>query len=65
VHRSLTLVIDDCVIVKAGYTASEMGTRMNQYIRDRLAELTGEEDTEATIARFRTLSGQGNSNGWK
>jgi len=62
---NLTLAIDDRIVEKARQRASAMGTTVNQYVRDRLAELAGEEDTEATIARFRALSGQGNSNGWK
>jgi hypothetical protein len=62
---NLTLSIDDQLLEKARKRTSEMGTTVNQYVRDRLAELAGEEDPEAIIARFLQLSGQGNSNGWK
>ncbi len=62
---NLTLAIDDRIVEKARQRASEMGTTVNQYVRDRLAELAGEADSEAAIARFGALSGQGDSNGWK
>jgi hypothetical protein len=62
---NLTLSIDDQLLEKARKRTSEMGTTLNQYVRDRLSELAGEEDIETRIARFRELSGKGDSNGWK
>ena len=62
---NLTLSIDDQLLEKARKRTSEMGTTVNQYVRDRLAELAGEEDIESSVARFHELSGKGDSNGWK
>ena len=62
---NLTLSIEDKLLEKARKRTAEMGTTVNQYVRDRLAELAGEEDHEAIIARFLELSGHGNSKGWK
>ncbi len=62
---NLTLSIDDRIVEQARRKAGEMGTTVNQYVRDRLVELVGEDDTEAKIARLRALSGTGDSNGWK
>jgi hypothetical protein len=62
---NLTLSIDEQLLEKARKRTSEMGTTVNQFVRDRLAELAGEQDLETSIARFLELSGQGDSNGWK
>jgi len=61
---NITLSIDDQLLERARKRASEMGTTVNQYVRDRLSELAGEEDIDAQIARFRELSGRGDSSGW-
>ena len=42
-----------------------MGTTVNQMVRDHFLSVVGEEDIESRISRFRALSGNGNSNGWK
>ncbi len=62
---NLTLSIDDRIVQQARRKAAEMGTTVNQLVRDRLAEFAGDEDSEAAIARFVTLSGLGDSQGWK
>jgi hypothetical protein len=62
---NLTLSIDEQLLEKARKRTGEMGTTVNQYVRDCLAELAGEENIDARIARFRELSGMGDSNGWK
>lgn len=62
---NLTLSIDDRIVAQARRKASETGTTLNQYVRDRLAEFVGEDDAQAKIARLRALSGKGDSRGWK
>ena len=63
---NLTLSIPDQLLEKARKRASESGITVNQYVRDKLAELAGEEDMDAVVARFRELSGKGNPDpDWK
>lgn len=64
-NANLTLSIDEQLLEKARKRTSEMGTSVNQYVRDQLAELVGAGDIEEQITRFRELSGKGDSNGWK
>jgi hypothetical protein len=56
---NLTLSIDDQILEKARKRTSEMGTTVNQYVRDALKNLVGEDDLEADLAFFRRTSGQG------
>jgi hypothetical protein len=63
---NLTLSIDDQLLEKARKRTSEMGTTVNQYVRDTLRNLVGEEDIEAELAFFRQTSGQGKPDAdWK
>jgi hypothetical protein len=62
---NLTLSIDDQLLEKTRKRAAEMGTTVNQMVRDHFMSVVGEKDIEAEIARFRELSGKGNSGGWK
>jgi len=57
---NLTLSIDDQLLEKARKRAAEMGTTVNQLVRDQLRSLVGEDDLEAKIEEFRRLSGRGN-----
>jgi hypothetical protein len=58
---NLTLSVDSQLLEKARKRTSEMGTSVNQYVRDALQSLVGEkdEDLEADIAEFIRTSGQG------
>jgi antitoxin component of RelBE/YafQ-DinJ toxin-antitoxin module len=56
---NLTLSIDDQLLEQARKRTSEMGTTVNQYVRDTLKNLIGESDLEADIAFLERTSGQG------
>jgi len=63
---NLTLSVDEKLVEKARKRASEMGTTVNQLVREHLQSIVGEDDIEADIARFRELSGLGKPDaGWK
>jgi hypothetical protein len=63
---NLTLSIDDQLLAKARKRASEMGTTVNQMVRDYLGNVAGENDLETQIEWFKRTSGQGNPDpDWK
>jgi hypothetical protein len=63
---NLTLSIDDQLLEKARKRTSEMGTTVNQYVRETLKNLVGEGDMQADLAYFRQTSGQGKPDAdWK
>jgi Family of unknown function (DUF6364) len=62
---NVTLSIDEQLVARARKKAESMGKSLNQAIRDYLQNLAGGDDAERSIAEFQSLSGQGNSKGWK
>ena len=56
---NLTLSIDDELLEKTRKRASEMGTSVNQMVRDYFKTVVGEDNLEADIALFRQTSGLG------
>jgi uncharacterized protein DUF6364 len=56
---NLTLSIDDQLLEKTRKRASEMGTTVNQMVRDYFKTVVGEDNLEADIALFRQTSGLG------
>jgi hypothetical protein len=58
---NLTLSVDSQLLEKARRRTSEMGTSVNQFVRDALKSLVGdnEEDIEADIAFLKRTSGMG------
>ncbi len=64
---NLTLSIDEQLVERAREKAGAQGKSLNEYIRESLQKLAGNEnvDVKVRMARFRTISGKGNSNGWK
>jgi len=65
-NTNVTLSIDADLLAKARKRAGEMGTTVNQLVRDQLATFVGEDDLDAVIAEFRRTSGQGNPDpDWK
>ena len=62
---NLTLSIEDDLLAKSRKRAGEMGTTVNQVVRDYLRNFAGEIDVEDDLAEFERLSGKGDSNGWK
>jgi hypothetical protein len=62
---NLTLSIEDDLLAKARKRASEMGTTVNQIVRDHLRTIVGEVDLEEDLAEFERLSGRGDAGDWK
>ena len=62
---NITLSIDDKVAKKARKVANDMGTSLNQLIRDHLVLLTKQQQSSGDLEEFIGLSGQGHSAGWK
>ena len=62
---NLTLSIDDELLAKSRMRASELGTTVNQVVRDYLRNFAGDIDVEEDLAEFERLSGKGNSGSWK
>jgi len=56
---NLTLSIDDQLLEKTRRRAAEMGTSVNQMVRDHFQAVVGEDDLESAIAFLRETSGQG------
>jgi hypothetical protein len=61
----ITLSADEQVVERARKRASVMGKSLNQAMCDYLHHLAGDEDIERNIDDFKSLSGQGDSQGWK
>ena len=64
---NITLSVDDEVVRLARLRADQMGTSVNQLVRDYLEQLAGKEDAAKIAAEFVRLSAltQGDSKGWK
>jgi hypothetical protein len=62
---NVTLSIDEQTLARARKRADALGKSVNQLVRDYLQQLAGEDDAEASIAEFRSLSGKGHSKGWR
>ena len=63
---NLTLSVDDDVVQKARQRADQLGTSLNQLVRDYLAQLAVKPDSIRDAEEFERLSqlSQGNSQGW-
>ena len=62
---NVTLSLDEQLVARARKKTKAMGKSLNEFIREQLEKLTGDDDAEKWIAEFRALSGGGNSRGWK
>jgi len=62
---NLTLSIEEQVVAQARKKADALGKSLNQLIRDYLQRLAGGDDPERSIDEFQSLSGRGNSRGWR
>jgi hypothetical protein len=56
--------IDDRVVALARMKAQELGKSLDELIRDYLRAFA-DDDPEKSIAEFKSLSGRGNSGGWR
>ena len=64
VDMNITLSIDEKLAERARKRAGVLGKSLNEYIRESLQRLAGEDEMEARISRFHQLSGTGNPKGW-
>lgn len=62
---NVTLSIDDQVVERARKKAEALGKSLNQLIREYLQRLGGSDDAERWAAELKSLSGTGDSRGWK
>ena len=64
---NLTLSVDDQVVQKARRRAEQLGTSVNQLVRDYLEQLAGKPDPKRDADEFKRLSrlSRGDSKGWK
>jgi hypothetical protein len=62
---NITLSIDEKLAERARQKAAVLGKSLNEYTRESLQKLAGEDEMEGWIARFQAISGTGNSMGWK
>jgi hypothetical protein len=62
---NLTLSIDEELLAKARKRAAELGTTVNDIVRDHLRCVVGAPDLEEDLAEFERLSGQGDPGEWK
>ena len=64
---NLTLSVDDEIVQKARQRAEQLGTSVNQMVREFLEQLAGKSDTSRDADEFARLSklAQGDSKGWK
>ena len=56
---NLTLSIDDQLLEKTRKRAAEMGTTVNQMVRDYFRSVVCEEDVDSAIAFLKETAGQG------
>ena len=64
---NITLSVEDEIVRKARRRAEQLGTSVNQLVREYLEQFAGKSDSLRDADEFRRLSNasQGNSNGWK
>jgi hypothetical protein len=66
-HMTLTISIDEQLVQRAQQVAKDLGTSLDQLIRQYLEGLTSRSSAEADIAELRRLSqvGGGDSGRWR
>lgn len=62
---NITLSIDEKTAQEARKVAADMGTSLNQLVRNYLETLTKKQQRNSDFEEFISLSGQGHSSGWK
>ena len=62
---NLTLSIDDHVVARARKRAEALGKSLNQYIREQIQKLAGDDTHDEWYEELCRLSGTGNPRGWK
>jgi hypothetical protein len=62
---NLTLSVDDKSTERARAKAQELGTSLNQFLRDQIERLAGADQRAREAAAYLTSAGAGNSQGWQ
>ena len=62
---NITLSLDEQLVARARKRASALGKSLNQYVREQLQRLVGEDENDEWFDKLSHLSGTGNSRGWK
>ncbi len=61
---NLTLSVDEHSTERARLAAKEMGTTLNQFLREQIERLAGSDQRVREAQAYLATSGQGNSGGW-
>ncbi len=61
----VTFSSDERTLRRARKSAKALRKSLNQLVRAYLQHLAGDDDVEASIAEFNSLSGKGHSKGWR
>lgn len=62
---NLTLSVDEKSTERARARAQEMGTSLNQFLRDQIDRLAGADQRAREVTAYMASAGAGNSRGWK
>jgi hypothetical protein len=62
---NLTLSVDEHATERARLAAQQMGTTLNQLLREQIERLAGSDQRVREAQAYLATSGQGNSGGWK
>ena len=61
---NITLSVDEKTVAEARKVAQAMGKSLNELIREDLQRLTQQHRRQQDFAEFKSLAGQGDSQGW-
>jgi hypothetical protein len=61
---NITLSIDEKIVAEAREAAAAMGKSLNEVIREDLERLTRRHRRAQDLAELKSLSNQGNAEGW-
>jgi peptidoglycan hydrolase-like protein with peptidoglycan-binding domain len=62
---NLTLSVDEHATERARQAAQQMGTTLNQLLREQIERLGGSDQRVREAQAYLATTGQGNSGGWK
>ena len=62
---NITLSVNEKTVIAARKVAASMGKSLNQIIREDMERLIGKQSRHNDLDEFKSLAGQGRSQGWK
>jgi len=62
---NITLSVNEKTVIAARKVAASMGKSLNQIIREDMERLIGKQNRNNDLDEFKSLAGQGRSQGWK